>query len=379
MWKFVLPGIAMIGVTYAFARFSFGLFLPNISESLNLTESDAGLVSSSAYLAYTLALLTSAYLIQKFGQLRVIQYAGISAVIGLLGISLSPNFYLLLGSTFIAGLGSGWGSPAFAQVASQNIVSKDRDKGNTWINSGTSFGIIISGPVALLFTEHWRLSFLFFASVTLAVLLWNSYSIPNHIPTPKSNEKKSTLWDWFNSLKKAKYLLMASLIIGISSSIFWTFSRSLLSVVHSMSNFESVIFWIVMGVSGVIGGVTGGTINKLGLPLSYRLTLVLMMISISIITLSYDLAIYTSAILFGITYIFMTGILIVWATRIYIKLPSLGVSMSFLFLGIGQSIGSFVAGQSIDALSYPITFVIFSLIGLIGLFVPVLNKNQGGN
>ncbi|WP_285804086.1 hypothetical protein [Alkalicoccobacillus plakortidis] len=41
MWKYVFPGIAMIGVTYAFARFSFGLFLPNISESLNLSESDA--------------------------------------------------------------------------------------------------------------------------------------------------------------------------------------------------------------------------------------------------------------------------------------------------------------------------------------------------
>ncbi|MCM2677499.1 MFS transporter [Alkalicoccobacillus plakortidis] len=129
-------------------------------------------------MAYTLALISSAYLIWKYGHLRVIQFAGISAVIGLLGISLAPNLYVLVLATFIAGLGSGWSSPAFAQVASELIVKKDRDKGNTWMNSGTSFGIIVSGPIALFFTEHWRLSFLLFTALALAVFIWNTYSIP---------------------------------------------------------------------------------------------------------------------------------------------------------------------------------------------------------
>ena len=374
MWKYVFPGIAMIGVTYAFARFSFGLFLPNISESLDLSESDAGLVSSTAYVAYTLALISSAYLIWKYGHLRVIQFAGISAVIGLLGISLAPNLYVLVLATFIAGLGSGWSSPAFAQVASELIVKKDRDKGNTWMNSGTSFGIIVSGPIALFFTEHWRLSFLLFTALALAVFIWNTYSIPTRNLDSRSKENSLTKREWLNSMKQAKFLFIASAIVGLSSSVFWTFSRSLLSVVHNMSQFESVVFWILMGISGVIGGVGGGLINRIGLSLSYRLTLLLMMISIFIITLSSQITIYTSAIFFGISYIFMTGILIVWATRIYKNFPSVGVSLSFLFLGIGQSFGSFLSGLTIDALTYSVTFLVFSLLGLVGLVVPVKSK-----
>ncbi|MYL40124.1 MFS transporter [Virgibacillus salexigens] len=371
MWKFVLPGIAMIGVTYAFARFSFGLFLPHITESLDLTESNAGFVGSTAYASYTLALLTASLFIQKWGQLRVIQLAGISAILGLLGIAFSPNFYILALSTFIAGLGSGWSSPAFSQVAATSLREKDRDRGNTWMNSGTSFGLIVSGPIALLFTEHWRLSFLLFALMAIVVFIWNTI----RIPTPASFPSQDKTVTGSRSLKRAKWLIIASIMVGGSSSVFWTFSRSYLTAVYQMSDFESVFFWILMGISGIIGGVAGSFINKIGLSLAYRLTLLIMMTSLVIITIPNPITIYTSSIFFGVSYIVMTGILIVWSTRIFTSLPSIGVSLSFLSLGIGQSIGSFIAGGTIDAISYPFTFVLFSLIGLVGVIVPTKNSN----
>ena len=42
--KIVLPGIAMITTTYGLGRFSFGLFLPNISNDLQLSASQAGII-----------------------------------------------------------------------------------------------------------------------------------------------------------------------------------------------------------------------------------------------------------------------------------------------------------------------------------------------
>ncbi len=116
MWKIVLPGIAMIGVTYAFARYSFGLFLPEISSALNLSESQAGLIGSVAYAAYTLALVTTAVFIHKMSARRVVLYSGATAFIGMLGMAASQGFYTLAISAFVAGLGSGWVSPAFSQV-----------------------------------------------------------------------------------------------------------------------------------------------------------------------------------------------------------------------------------------------------------------------
>ena len=53
--KLVIPGILMIAVTYGLGRFSFGLFLPDISQDLSLTPTQAGLISSLFYfcLLYT--------------------------------------------------------------------------------------------------------------------------------------------------------------------------------------------------------------------------------------------------------------------------------------------------------------------------------------
>lgn len=366
MWRIVLPGIAIIGVTYAFARFSFGLFLPNIAQSLSLTESNAGIAGSTAYIAYSLALLTSSYLIRRFDQFRVIQFSGLSAVTGLFGIAASQNFFFLICSTFIAGLGSGWASPALSQTAATSLSEKQKDAGNTWINSGTSFGLILSGPIALLFTGHWRVAFMLFGIIAFIVLIWNSARIPSaNLEAPKEKLFK------VSTLNKAKFLVASAFMIGFGSSIYWTFSRSFLKVEYNMSDYESVFFWIIMGVSGIIGGFAGGMIMKSGLSISYRLTLFVLGLSIFMITIPFSTSVYTSAVLFGIAYISITGLLIVWGTRIFALTPSLGTSLSFFALGIGQSIGSAAAGELISGSSYPLSFLIFSLICFSGLFIPV--------
>lgn len=131
-----------------------------------------------------------------------------------------------------------------------------------------------------------------------------------------------------------------------------------------------------MGLTGAIGGLSGGIMNRAGLALSYRLALLMMSIAIISITIPSIYGVYSSGFLFGISYIFVTGLLIVWATRIFKLVPHVGVSLSFLALGVGQSIGSAAAGELISMSSYSIAFMIYSLACLIGLFVPVKKKTS---
>lgn len=125
-----------------------------------------------------------------------------------------------------------------------------------------------------------------------------------------------------------------------------------------------------MGVAGVAGGVAGGFIQKVGLAWSYRVLLFFMLISIVLLTVPATMTVYISAGLFGSMYIFLTGLFIVWSTRIFSDLPALGVSLSFLALGIGQSLGSLFAGKTIELTTYPFSFGLFAGLGLIGLLVP---------
>ncbi|MBO1001126.1 MFS transporter [Pseudogracilibacillus auburnensis] len=374
MNRIVFPGIAMIGVSYAFARFSFGMFLPDIAESLELTEAASGAISSLAYLAYCLALLTSSVFIYRTGAHTVVQMAGFCAVVGMIGIAIAPNLYVLTFGVLVAGLSSGWASPALSQVAVSNLQPSDRDRGNTWINTGTSFGLILSGPIVLLFTEHWRLSYSLFALIGIGVMLWNWKSVPKG--ESRKNEKPVFGYKLFNQWKKSGYLLIASFLVGTSSSIYWTFSRSYLTAEYDMSYLESVAFWIMMGISGILGGIAGGSIKKFGLTVAYRFTLVIMAFSIALITVHSVPMIYISGILFGIAYIFMTGIFIVWGTRLFIHNPSVAVSLSFLFLGIGQSLGSFIAGGIIEIVSYAAGFLLFAGIGLVGLVLPIKTNDM---
>jgi hypothetical protein len=44
----VAPGLAMIAVTYGLARFAYGLFLPEMRESLDLSETALGLIGAGS-------------------------------------------------------------------------------------------------------------------------------------------------------------------------------------------------------------------------------------------------------------------------------------------------------------------------------------------
>lgn len=365
MWKTVLPGIAMIGVTYAFARYSFGLFLPEISSTLSLSESQSGLIGSVAYAAYTLALVTAAIFIHKFSARHMVLYSGASAFIGMLGMAMSQGFYTLAISAFVAGIGSGWVSPAFSQVVAHSLASDLRDKGNTWINTGTSVGVVASAPVALAFSEHWRWGYVLFAVLAFVTLWWNARAIEGPIEDPKESTASQFK---ISLLAQARFMIIAAIGIGFSSSIYWTFSRSYLTEVHGFTVNESIVFWTGMGAAGIIGGIAGVIIQRLGLGWSYRFGVLMATASLVTLTIQHSAAIYLSAILFGISFIFMTGLFIVWGTRHFPDTPSVGVSLSFFSLGIGQSIGSVASGILIEGMSYPIAFLSFALIGLLFIF-----------
>lgn len=366
MKKIVFPGIAMIAVSYAFARFSFGLFLPEISESLHMTESVSGMIGSIAYIAYCMALLSSSVFIEKLGQRRVVLSAGLTAVVGMVGISLAGNVYTLAASVFLAGLSTGWASPAFGNVAVSELEEDKRDRGNTWINSGTSFGMVLAGPVALFFTEYWRLSYVLFAIAGFMVLLWNGRVLPER---RQSGASFTPAQIFAGGKEQIKWLLLASLLTGMCSSVYWTFSRSLLTIEHQLPYHSAVLIWMVIGVSGVLGGFTGSVVERTSLNRTYRSAVFLLALSTALLTLPLVYINILSAVLFGLAYIALTGIFIVWSYRIYSKNPSIGISLSFLSLGAGQFAGSALGGYVIQWSSYTTAFLIFSCFGFMALLV----------
>lgn len=267
--KLVLPGIAMIAVTYGLARYSFGLLLPGISESLDITDSAAGIVSSLLYLSYCFTIVISTVLTTREGPKKMIISAGLSASFGLILMAIAPNVWVLALGVLLAGASTGLVSPPYGAAISLWIHEKQQGRANTWINSGTSFAVILSGAGAMYLATNWRLTYIIYAALAFIVLLWNVRAIPKEDQSSNLMFEKGRLS--IRGVKGAPPLVLASLIFGMSTAAFWTFSRSFIEVSGAYSDLQLSLFWIIIGLFGVLGGFSGTLIEKGGLAATYRL------------------------------------------------------------------------------------------------------------
>src|SRR5699024_10058715 len=363
--RLVLPGVTMIAVTYGLARFSFGLLLPGINESLEMSEFVSGIISSLFYLAYCVTIIISTVITTKEGPRRMIILAGLSAFVGLLLMGITPNAWVLALGVLLAGGSTGLVSPPYGAAISLWIQEDKQGKANTWINSGTSLGIVLSGAGAIFLTPHWRLTYLIYAVLTLLILIWNFRAIPKVGTSSRLKFRKGNLT--LRGVKGATPLIVASLTLGISTAAFWTFSRSFIEVAGDYSDWQLSGFWVIIGLFGVLGGFSGSLVEKGGLSLAYKIGS--LAIASSPIILSFApgslLMSYLSAGIFGCSYIFLTGALLVWGIRVFITNASLGIGVPFLLLAVGQVIGSIFAGWFIGTWGYATSFIIYGLVGIV--------------
>lgn len=176
--KLVLPGLAIIAVSYGLARFSFGLFLPDIAQSLNMTSSTSGIISSLFYVSYCITIIYSTIYSTKYGPKSIIIAAGISALIGLISIGLAPNAWILAFGVIMAGSSTGLISPPFGLAISLWISAHRQSSANTWINSGTSIGLVFAGLSTMVLPVEWRNVYLIYALIAIVVTVWNYINLP---------------------------------------------------------------------------------------------------------------------------------------------------------------------------------------------------------
>ncbi|HLT60041.1 MAG TPA: YbfB/YjiJ family MFS transporter, partial [Microlunatus sp.] len=63
----MVPGAAMIAVTFGLARYGYGLLLPDMRDELSLSSGAAGLIASGTYAAYLIANLAVVQVITRWG------------------------------------------------------------------------------------------------------------------------------------------------------------------------------------------------------------------------------------------------------------------------------------------------------------------------
>lgn len=350
---FTGAGFAIIAVTFGLARYSYGLFMPEIGQEFGLSEEALGLIASASYLGYISATVLSLWLSGIVGPRWLIVAGAVSAAIGMALVAMASSVAALAVGVVIAGASPGFVFAPISDAVMQAVPAERQNRSWTAINSGNGAGVLIAGIVALWLADEWRWSWAAFAMLAAVTAFWCANVMPSG--RVANNEAPARLKvGWFFK-PEAWPLYGLSFLAGVVTTVYWTFATSLIEstgqggqMVGGAWSFESlrIVFWSLLGAAGIGGAVSGDLITRYGLKSTLRGTCLAMAASMGLIAAMPVAvgAIAISAIVFGTTFILVTGAIGVWSVHIFRSRPSAGFGATFLWFALGALIGPAIAG-----------------------------------
>lgn len=368
--RMVLSGTAVVGVSFGLARYGYGLMLPSLRRDLQLDRTELGIVGSGAYLSYLLATASSARVLVAVGWRGTVAVAGVLATAGMLLVAAATGPALLAGGIFIAGAAPALAWPPYLDAVEQHVPQDRRDTAHGLVNSGTAYGVAVAAPVALLAGGHWRLAWVAFAGCAVVVTAWAVTALPPGRPASTSRREAAQRRRAGRPTRTTLPLFAGSFVIGVSGGTYWTFGVDAVVTGHLLGPAGGPLFQVVVGLSGVAGGLAGRLVAAYGT----RVTFVVFagMVATSEFALAVaggPLLTSASAVLFGSGYIAVLGVTAIWTARVFSDRPSAGLAAVMFAMGLGLAAGPVAAGPLADHVGLPAVFLAAGALaaGLIAL------------
>ena len=281
-WYVVAAGTLCIFASLGFGRFALGMLLPAMAESLNLTYSQMGLISTSNFVGYLLAVLFCSYISTKIGSRLLIFFALLLVAASMILISRANNFTTIAIIYTLTGIGSGASNvPMMALIASW-FSSRQRGKAAGFVVIGSGFAILLSGKLIpylnqLSESDGWRISWLVLGLIVLIISIIcfvvirdtpaelglkpfdsNKNSRPG--TTPNITEKTTPV-----TQKDIYHLGAIYFLFGYTYVIYATFIVTTLVQERGFSEAVAGNFWSWVGFLSLFSGPVFGTLSdKLG-------------------------------------------------------------------------------------------------------------------
>lgn len=361
-WRLGSAGIAMIGVSYGFARYGYGLFEPHIRAELGLSVGASGMVASGAYLGCVLALTVVGLLADRVGPRPLVIAAGVSAAVGTTMVALADRPAFLFAGLVVAGASSGFAWTPYSDAIDQLVTPTRR----TWllaaIPSGTAFGITVAGALALS-GSRWRWAWLAFSAVAVLVTVYNAGLLRGTRPIPRVAGSAVGL------IRRpgTSALYCTALSYGLVGAGYWTFA--LAAVSRAAGPVAGSVFWMLIGIAGTSSVCAGWVLARLGLRRAHAVLLGGLALAAALIAVLPGRwpAIALSAVLYGFVFMAISGLLAVWSYRTFPDRPSVGFSVTVFLLGLGAVLGPALFGALADRWDLRTALLLASLIAMVTL------------
>jgi predicted MFS family arabinose efflux permease len=354
--RVVLPGAAMIAVTFGLARYGYGLLLPDMQAGLGLDPRTAGLIASGAYLAYLTGNIAVVWLTARFGPRLPIALAASLAALGMAAIAAAGGPLGLAVGVLVAGSAAGLAFPPYADVVAQRVPARRRAVSWSAISSGTGWGVALAGPLAIVLGGHWRPVWLVFAGIAAVVGVVAVRAAPAHCPRTEHPLPRLRL-SWF-VCPRSRPLLVSAVLVGAGSSVWWAFSVDAMRVA-GVAETPARIAFAGCGVAGILASATGTVTDRIGLRRCYLALCVVLTAAVALLGVagSHLGAALISATLFGVAYNGVVAGQGLWSADVFHERPSGGLAAVNTALTLGTVTGPALAGAVIHSYGYPAALI----------------------
>jgi predicted MFS family arabinose efflux permease len=372
----VSAAFSLTALTYGLARFAYGLLLPSIRAELNLSATAAGWIGGIAFASYCLGVVLAFALVDRLGERRISMSAGLFAAGAMVTAAASSSGWHIGFAMAVGGLSTGLTSPPLASAVARTLQQTAQARANGIINAGTAVGIVISGAAAIAFAGNWRKLYVGFACLGLLITFWLWWAMP---PQPQHKRRDAETFSWRDIRASGAISLTASaFLVGFASTAVWTFGANIMADQFGFSGHQIAIAWIVLGVVGIAGSITGLLSQRFGLGIVHRVSIGMM--SLAILALA-AAALHTSLAfialaLFGVAYIITTGTLLLWGIVIYSSRPATGLGVPFLVVAVGQTAGAPFFGMVWEVYGVVSALMIFAAIMASAASFTAINSHQ---
>ncbi len=350
-------GIGVIGVSFGMARYGFGLLAPEIRATFSLSSAAVGLLGAGSYLAYIASSIGSGLLAARLGARAVVTAGGLCAITGMLVAALAATPAVLFAGLLVAGSSAGLVFPPLSDVVQAHLAPRLRGRVLAAISSGTGWGVALAALLALLAGSGWRTTWLLFAAVGLVTTAWAVAVLPGRGSVRAASAAVRLRWSWF-VCPRSRQLLLGSLVLGLASSVFWTFAVDRLVGESGLSAAQGRGFFALVGIASIGGSLGGDAIRRLGPRPTFALVLggeALALGLLGLVPASIEAAL-AAAVLFGFSYNAAVALQVIWSSGVFRERPSAGLAALMVMQAVGLLLGPPLLGAAADQFGFAAVF-----------------------
>jgi len=361
----VLPGLAVIAVTYGLARYGFGLYLPQFRGAFGLSSGAAGGIAAAGYLAYCLAAAAGQRLAARAHGRAALWLAGGTAALGSLVVAGAWSAPVLAAGVLVAGSGAGAATPALVAAVTATVRPDAEPRAQARVNSGTGAGVVAGGLLVLTVPGAWRPAWAAFAVLAVLTTVWADRC--SRWPAAGVTSPPAPV----GVLARP---LVAAVLAGAGCASVWTFGRDLVSGEGGLPDGSTGLLWCVLGGAGLLGGLSGDLVVRVGLRRAWLAAVGVAAAAVLLLAAAPGSVVAAAVALagFGCAFVVLSGVLIAWGAHRLPAAAAQAAAVLFIGLTVGQAAGALLLGAVAEATSHRTAFVVAA--GLLVAAVPAAER-----